>query len=185
MNDILGAPEVVVIKGRVFWFSPLNDFEEACLEAWLRWRTGDAAISLASELAFVELNSVAGATQLLYRSIHRTEPQETVLNLFRFLAEDQNACDAIYEAWIDLNYSASEVLPQSSLGQKAECSDVDIYTLLGRKYHWATPFVVAQMTKKQQLIYLEAIVCTNTASDSLTFDSDEEYQAWVLKNNAR
>lgn len=182
-NDVIGAPEIVVIKGRVFWFSPLNDFENSCLESWVKWRL-NRSVDLATDEAFTQLESVAGSTQLLYQSIRRTEPNETVSALAKFLDGDEVACDDIYAAWIKINYSETT---QSVVAAKESTSDggnkfdiSDIYTLLGIYYKWASPVVVAQMTKQQQLIYLEAI--NGKHGDSLFFNDSDDYERWRLAN---
>lgn len=180
-NDVIGAPEIVVIKGRVFWFSPLNDFENSCLESWIKWRL-NRSVDLATDEAFAQLESVAGSTQLLYQSIRRTEPNETVVTLSQFLDDDEVACCDVYSAWLKINYS--ETTQTSSKGESsndnADIGISDIYTLLGKYYKWASPFVVAQMTKQQQLVYLEAI--HGKSGDSLFFDDADDYERWRLAN---
>lgn len=183
MNDIIGAPEIVVIKGRVFWFSPLNDFECACLEAWVRWRTNGEEQELASERTFAELASNAGAAQLLFQSIKRTEPT-SIETLIEFLDGDKVACETVYSEWLRINYSdlADEKPEQKPTRKSKEVSGTieDVYVVLGKHYPWASPEVVARMTKKQQLVYLEAIDGKN--GDGLFFATEEDYQRWKLKN---
>lgn len=178
VNDVIGAPEIVEIKGRIFWFSPLNDFEEACLEAWVRWYT-DGEEGIESE----EFATTAGAVQLLYQSIRRTEPAETVESLTEFVGIDYaDAVSDIYDAWMQLNYSG---YPQNASTTKPNVSATatslsDVYVFLAKHYQWASPDVVSRMTKKQQLIYIEAIV--GKSGDSLFFDTAEAYEEWRLAN---
>lgn len=182
-NDVIGAPEIVVIKGRVFWFSPLNDFENSCLESWIKWRL-NRSVDLATDEAFTQLESVAGSTQLLYQSIRRTEPNETAVTLAKFLDDDEVACYDVYSSWLKINYSDSTQTSTSSkdttTNDVGDVSISDIYTLLGRYYKWASPFVVAQMTKQQQLVYLEAI--NGKSGDSLFFNDSDDYERWRLAN---
>ncbi len=179
MNDIIGAPEIVVIKGRVFWFSPLTDFECSCLESWLRWRL-EKDIELEAEEAFDELATVVGATQLLYQSIRRTEPTETIATLAVFLDKDAEACEKIHQEWMRINYSGlEEFVPKTNDSKSGSSGTVsDVYTFLGRHYKWASPSVVANMTRRQQLIYIQAIAGKN--GSSLFFDSEEAFQRWQL-----
>lgn len=184
MNDVIGAPEIVVIRGRVFWFSPLNDYEEACLESWIRWSTNNPSLSLNEEAGFEALDCLAGSLQVLYQSLRRTEPNETILSLEKFLEGSEVAAKDIFEAWLRINYStlsASSKPPSSISSKEAEASEADIYTFLGKYYKWASPEVVSRMTRKQKQVYIEAIV--GKSGDSLTFDTEEEYQAWLLEKN--
>ena len=188
-NDIIGAPEIFVIKGRVFKFSPLNDYEMACLEAWLRWRT-NSPLNLLAQESLQELATIAGAAQLLYYSIKRTEVDVSIVTLAEFLSGDEDAALAVFEAWAKLNIHDLKLpelkQPEETSGKQSgkEGSIDDVYTLLSRYYKW-TPQQISQLTKYQQAAYLQAIVGGNSsANDGLFFDTEEEYQLYLANKRS-
>jgi len=173
-NDIIGAPEIIVIKGRLFYFHPLTDYDEACLESWVKWRTSKDDI----DTLYSELESIAGAAQILYYSCRKSELSETVISYAQFLNGDEAACQDVYLAWIKVNtYDGPKSSIEATPGDGSEkCSVSDIYVLLGRFYKWASPEVVRQMTRRQQIIYLEATV--QKQPNKLSFDSEEDFMLW-------
>lgn len=167
MNDIVGAPIPVIIKGRVFQFSPLNDIEASSLDAWILWANDN---KISSEI----LMTRKGAAQVLYYSVKRTDnlPLE---QCFDFLETDECISEVI-EAYIELNK-----LPEVDIAGDKQPVDKsvtydDVYLELSKRYGW-TPQQISLLTSYQQLAYLGAI-----PKQVLRFETGEEYEEWLAKN---
>ena len=179
-NDIIGGPEPIIIKGRFFKFSPLNDYEFSWLDAWVSFRLEKKTEALSDE-GFKELQSFAGCAQLLLASISRNE-MATILELGELLINDAEACDEVFNFWYKLNFEIEwpEIpsAPAQPTGDKANRKQNSnyLYTTLSMRYKW-TPQQIAQLTPYQQLAYAQRCIASKPAT--LEFNSPEEYNQWL------
>lgn len=184
-NDIIGGPEPVIIGRRLFYFSPLNDFELSALDAWVSWRLEKRCEALSDE-GFSELETVAGTTQILYQSIHRN-CSETVLQLAEFVNNDKQICTEIFNAWHKLNFEdfdlietqVSNVAERETL-KSAKQNFNETYLKLSTYYRWL-PQQIAMLTPYQQLVYLRRYT-EDRKNLPVHHDSVEEYFEWYRQN---
>ena len=155
MNDIVGSAELVIIKGRVFQFSPLNDLEYSTLDAWIRWRNDTYEEALAT---------VAGAAQIMYLSVKRTDAW-TIEQCAEYLDED--SANVVREFWLELNKID---LPDEVGGKPDPDYKRKLYVALAEKYGW-TYQEIRLMTPYQQLWSLKD-------DKPIVFDTEEEYRQW-------
>lgn len=169
MNDIIGAPVPVIIKGRVFHFSPLNDLESSSLDAWILW-ANDNKLDLAI------LATPAGAARILYYSIRRTEAL-SVEACYDVIGEDVAAIGQVIDAWTEINKLPEIHVAGTSKDLNKDINYDDVYLELSKRYGW-TPQQIALLTSYQQLVYLGY-------NKPLTFDTEDEYKEWLLNVNRR
>ena len=161
-NDIVGAPEIVLVKGRVFHFSPLNDLEYATLFAWVKWR---------EEAEEDALSTVAGAVQLLYISVKRTD-NLSFDECVEFI-DTEDAANEVVEGYYKLNAfpdSDGDVADGKSL------SKAEVYEYLSERYGW-TIDQCRLTTPIQQHLYISII-----NNKPIQFNSEAEYRAWQARN---
>jgi hypothetical protein len=188
-NDITAAPELYTFRGRLFSLSPLNEYEESCLEAWLRWRC-EKNVELYSELAANELQTIAGATQLLHQSIRRTEPNETVISLFEFISGDLDTVLEIYTAWLQVNSFDDIKLPATPAAndskQSEETTKEYIYYVLSESFGWH-PDQIKLLTRVQKFKYVSRALDTDKSPDGKKrFATEDEYHQYMAnKRNAK
>lgn len=171
MNDIIGGPVPVIVKGRVFQFSPLNDLETSSLDAWILW-ANDGVLDSAV------LSEARGAARLLYYSIARTDKLSAEA-CYDFIADDIEAIHQVLDAWTKLNTLPEITIAGSNQPIDKDITYDDVYINLSTKYGW-TPQQISLLTSYQQLAYLG-----HTPKPNLTFDTEEEYQEWLLNVNRR
>src|ERR1700733_4141128 len=173
-NDIVGAPELFVIKARLFAFSPLNDFELSQLKAWVDWRA-ETKVEQYSDVYFLHLATVAGAAQLLSISC-RVKPI-SVEDAAAIIANDLETAIAVNDFWFKLNFIDVDY-PKVSIGNpdksqpKQKNSQKDIYTVLSKAYKW-TPQQISMLTPYQQYVYAMATVRMPV------FATQAEYFQWL------
>lgn len=183
-NDIIGGPELIDIKGRLFQFSPLNDFEFAAIDAWVSWRL-ERRCEAISDDGFSQLRTVAGVAQILYQSVHRNHP-DTVVQLAEFIGAEKwdDTCDRIYDQWYKLNFEDFEFDTEikeevDKVQDKGKASNANsLYVALSRMYSW-TPQQIGLLTPYQQMVYLMQ-GHMRERKKTLQFNSVEDYQKWLL-----
>lgn len=179
-NDIIAAPELFVIKGRLFSFSPLSDYKNAELVAWLRWSCGNN-VALESEEALAKFQTPEGAAKLL--SISTGEPWDSAIDL---IGDDLDCCADIYSNWLVLNlFEIDEPIKAepSSTSPKIVKKDA-VYTALASHYGW-TVHEIRDMTPMQQYVFLKAAFDKAEAEESKTkFGTLSELQAYLASKKA-
>lgn len=159
-NDIIGGPELLVVKARLFWLFPCSVMQLNCIEAWVRW-TGNNRDEV--------LQTVAGAAQLLHFSCRTGE---TALSFAQFLDGDVEAAIEVYLFWCELNYGKSD-LPKIESKSKAiptESPDVMITKTLAARYRYSLE-TINSLTPVQQIHLLHGDV----EAPSNTFATDDDY----------
>lgn len=180
-NDIIGAPEPVIIKDRIFYFAPLTAYELSRLEAWVQWRT-NREVELLSESGLAEISTVAGAIQLLYYSTLRSQPAN-LIELGELVFEDEKACSDIYENWYRINFvEVAEVKFEGESTSKGPVDPNSIYFQLTEVYGWS-PQTISQLTPHQQLVYLKRSLSSMPDRKTATFVDTEAYINWLNSPN--
>ena len=178
-NDIIGGPEPIIIKGRFFKFSPLNDYEFSWLDAWVSFRLEKKLEALSDE-GFAELQTFAGCAQLLFASVARNEAV-TIVEIGELLIGDSQACSEMFDFWYKLNFevkwpelSSAPAQPTGDKTTRAANSNF-LYTTLSMRYKW-TPQQIAQLTPYQQLAYAQR--CIEHTAEPLKFATYDDYLKW-------
>lgn len=182
-NDVVAAPTIFVIKARVFYFSPLSDYEMSAVEAWAKFNR------VASEISDIAMHEAwqtqPGAAQLLYWST-RKFVRRSPMYFAKLVETDVDAFD-IYKFWSDLNIveygeHVNRLFPPVDKPSASNTSDQDlresIYRDLGARYGYSIHQIRA-MTRVQQLIMWSSEI---PAKKSNYFATDAEYLAWAAAN---
>lgn len=186
-NDIIGAPEPVLVKGRIFQFSPLNDLEYAALEAWVRFTTdNDNPDGEATDIA---LSTERGLAQILYASVRRTDGI-SIVEAAEMLEGDDDACAQVNAAFVKLNSIELECETTGSdntndnTNVNPRKSKTNLYLELSNRYGWP-PQVIAVMTIYQQLVYAGVAIKNSGVDTRMHFDTEEELAEWRRRRQAQ
>lgn len=175
-NDVLASPEILVVKGVVFWLSPLSEYRKACLGAWIRWSSdGRCNGKLSNSESLEQLESVAGSIQILYWSTRDTS-NKTVEELAEFIGDDAESAKDIINFFSELLKPPANMLAGdlSTSGQPA--TEDEIYASLAQVYH-LTLEQIGQMTDVQQTILIRQ--AANVRQDgNLQFATEDDYLRW-------